>query len=224
MSHEDAIAQLRELNPGLDIRPVEDAAFAGYGRLVQDDGLPELISYLRANTPVGEGSRYTASDLGAEALACYKSLQRRVFGDQDIQIGWCNGTNALLNALEYHASIEVDVAASDAVLLLAKKADCVDGQIDAGVVRGFYVRAGQAVLLESGTLHFAPCAVTDDGFRVAIVLPRGTNTPLENRRSDDAPLWMQNKWLLAHCEAAHLVDAGATIGLTGERIALRRMR
>lgn len=69
------------------------------------------------------------------------------------------------------------------------------------------------------SLHYAPCHVdAAEGFRVAVVLPRGTNTetpeltelPGESRR-----LWARNKWLLAHPDSAE-AQAGALIGLRGK--------
>lgn len=222
MNAGDILRSLREKNPECNILPVGHPDFAEYGRLVEDPGIPALLTYLKNNTPVNAGSAYMASDSAAEALPVYESIRRRFFGGLEIQIGWCNGTNTDLNALEYHASIEIDVAASDIVLLLARRQDMENGCVDASAVRGFYLEAGQAVMLYNTTLHFAPCAVDESGFRAAIVLPRGTNTPLAGWEPRDAPLWMTNKWLLAHREAAHLVDAGAYIGLTGEFITLKR--
>lgn len=217
----ETLAILRGGNPALDIRPVGDTAFAAYGSVVEDEGIPALVAYLQQHTPVEEGSRYLASDAGAERLPIFESMGRRIFGGQDIQIGWCNGTGRVLNALEYHAGVEVNVAAADAVLLLARKADMVDGKLDTSAVRGFYLQTGQAVVLESTTLHFAPCAVDAAGFRMGVLLTRGTNAPLKNRSPADAPLWMANKWLLTHPEATQLVEAGAYVGLRGPRIALR---
>ena len=57
-----------------------------------------------------------------------------------------------------------------------------------------------------------------EGFRVAVVLPRGTNTekpelaslPGESRR-----LWARNKWLLAHPDSAE-ARMGAQEGLRGK--------
>lgn len=218
----EKLEKLRALNPALNIAPAESPAFAPYGRLVQCAGIDGLLRYLRENTPVGEGSAYVPSDEGAERLAVYDSLRREAFGGQDIQLGWCNGTNTVLNALEYHAGAEVNVAAADVVLLVAKQSDRDGaGRVDAGAVRGFYLEAGGAALLESGTLHFAPCATGAAGFRVGIALPRGTNTPLAGGPAKEGALWRQNKWLLAHAGAAHLVEAGAFVGLTGPRVCLR---
>jgi hypothetical protein len=222
MEVEHRLETLRALNPGLNILPVSHPDFSRYGCLIDDPGIPALLAYLRKHTPVSDGSAYTASDAGAEALPVFESLRRRFFGGLNIQLGWCNGTNTGLNALEYHASVELDVAASDAVLLLARRQDMVNGAVDTSAVRGFYLQKGQAVLLESATLHFAPCAVDEDGFRVAIVLPRGTNTPLDERQAGDARLWMKNKWLLAHRDAEKLVNAGAYVGLTGGSLSLKR--
>lgn len=45
------------------------------------------------------------------------------YGEMPIQIGFCNGNNYKLNALEYHRTSEIDVAASDLILLLGWQAD-----------------------------------------------------------------------------------------------------
>ena len=42
------------------------------------------------------------------------------------------------------------------------------------------------------------------------------------RRPEDGALWMQNKWLLAHAGAAHLVERGAMVGLTGPLLEVKR--
>ena len=72
-------------------------------------------------------------------------------------------------------------------------------------------------------LHYAPCHVNEEeGFRVAVVLPRGTNTAAPSitaLNEEDKMLWARNKWLLAHPESDEAA-AGAYIGLTGENIDL----
>jgi len=215
------VEALRLMNPSL---PLEEAAhpdFARYGELLSGADVGQVAEYLAAHTPVGEGTKYVASDERAEALPAFFRLARRVFGEMPAQLGFCNGHNDRLNALEYHASCELNIAASDAVLLVALRSEMEGDSIDGSKVRGFLLRRGQAALIHSDTLHFAPCAVDGEGFRVGILLPRGTNTPLERREAGDGPLWMVNKWLLAHPEAAHLMNAGARAGLTGPMIRLR---
>ena len=211
---------LRAANPALRLDTADHPDFAAYGQLIDTPELSELIAYLTAATPVPQGSQYVASDPAAEALPVHNVLRRDWFGELDMQIGWCNGTNTALNALEYHASIEIDVAAGDLILLLARRQEIQDGTLGTDRVRGFLLRAGQAALLYDTTLHFAPCAVNANGFRCAILLPRGTNTPLDAPQSG-AALRMKNKWLLAHPLDKHLVDAGAYVGLTGHFLSLR---
>ena len=74
------------------------------------------------------------------------------------------------------------------------------------------------------TLHYAPCH-TDPakGFRVAVALPRGTNTDgldIIIRNDEDKRLWARNKWLLAHPESAE-AEQGAVVALTGENIDIK---
>ena len=64
--------------------------------------------------------------------------------------------------------------------------------------------------------------VTDDGFRVAVVLPKNTNTDLDKKPEkdfEDKMLWARNKWLLAHPDSAE-AGQGAYIGLVGENITI----
>ena len=55
--------------------------------------------------------------------AVMKELAEITYGELPIQIGYCNGHNCMLNALEYHRSSEVNVAATDAVLMLGSQQD-----------------------------------------------------------------------------------------------------
>ena len=93
-----------------------------------------------------------------------------------IQIGMCWGYNTKLNCLEYHRDSEVDVGETDFVLLLAKEDEIEDGRLDTAKVKAFRVwraRRGRGL---GTTLHYAPCQTEKTGFRVAVVLPKGTNT------------------------------------------------
>ena len=59
-----------------------------------------------------------------------------------------------------------------------------------------------------------------EGFRVAVVLPRGTNTAVPGAaplNEEDRWLTARNKWLLAHSESSEAAQ-GAHIGLKGENI------
>ena len=87
-----------------------------------------------------------------------------------IQLGMCWGHNKALNCLEYHRNSEINIGATDFVLLLAKQDKIIDGKLDTSEVVAFKAPAGAVVEVYATSLHYAPCMVTDDGFRVAVVL------------------------------------------------------
>ena len=81
--------------------------------------------------------------------------------------------------------------------------------------------AGTAVEVYATTLHYAPIS-SGGKFRVVVVLPKGTNEPLTftpAKEGEDALLFAQNKWLIAHPESG-LDKDGAFIGLTGENVTI----
>ena len=55
------------------------------------------------------------------------------------------------------------------------------------------------------TLHYAPCGVDGKGFKDVIILPKGTNADITKNpdaAGEDRLLTAENKWLIAHAEAA----------------------
>ncbi len=138
------------------------------------------------------------------------------------QVGYCNGINYKLNAVEYHKSSEVNVAATDAVLILGMQQDITEEfTYDTAKMEAFLVPAGTAVEIYATTLHYAPCSVGGNQFKVGIVLPVGTNCPLtqEHDRWEDKLITAKNKWLIGHEEGG--LDAGAHIGLVGKNLDVR---
>ena len=72
----------------------------------------------------------------------------------------------------------------------------------------------------TGQHPLCPCDGKDDGFKVIVVLPRGTNTDLEKTEAvtaEDRLLFARNKWLIAHPESGLDAD-GAFVGLKGENL------
>lgn len=204
---------------------VNDLAFHKYGRVISNVDLTELVQVLK-ETPVPENVVYEPSVKALEELPVMKTLERVTYGEMPIQIGYCNGHNVLLNALEYHRSSEINIAATDAILLLGALQDVEpDYTYDTANVEAFLLPAGTAVELYATTLHYAPCSVNGQGFQVAIVLPKGTNYPLEgehaavkdNKASNgDALITATNKWLIGHAEGG--LDEGAFLGLKGKNL------
>ncbi len=196
----------------MKIYSVKDKEFNEYGKIIGGD-FSELIKVLHTKECPNSGVVYVPSDKDLENLHSASYLQNECFGGLPIQIGYCNGVNDTLNCLEYHKSSEINIAESDTILLLGKQQDIVNGEYDTVNVQAFLVPSGCAVELYATTLHYAPCG---NGFRVAVVLPKGTNYDKPNGVKD-AMLCGSNKWLLAHKDAPE-AKKGAYIGIIGNNI------
>ena len=176
--------------------------------------------------PLPDDVVYEPSIERLESLPVFDTLKNVVFGEIPIQVGYCNGHNTYLNALEYHRSSEINIAATDAILLLGCQQDIKsDFTYETEKVEAFLVPKGCAVEIYATTLHYAPCNADDDGFRVCVVLPKGTNEPLEEEHGssvaedgEDAMLAAKNKWLIGHKEGG--LKEGSHIGLVGENICI----
>lgn len=202
----------------MKILKVTDAAFRKYGRVVEDIDFSGLVSRMQ-DTPLPEGTEYLPSVSGLEELPVMEELSRAAYGEMPIQIGYCNGHNELLNAVEYHRDSEINVAATDAVLILGKQEDITpEFTYDTSLMEAFLVPKGTAVEIYATTLHYAPCGVGGEGFKVAVVLPRGTNFPLKSahKGGEDSLITAVNKWLIGHAEGGF--TGGEHIGLIGKNL------
>lgn len=204
----------------MQIYEVTDPLFKEYGKIIDSVELTELLAEMK-HTPVPEDVVYVASEPKLEALAVMKELTDKTYGELPIQIGYCNGHNRKLNTLEYHRSSEVDVAATELVLMLGKQQDITEEfTYDTSKVKAFRIPAGTAVELYATTLHYAPCHTEKGGFQCTIVLPKGTNLDLEkdHQGGEDGHLTAKNKWLLGHPEGG--LPEGSPMGLIGENLSL----
>ena len=165
-------------------------------------------------TPCPDDVVYVASEAALEATKSAEKFQEIYYGKLPIQVGYCNGHNSLLNALEYHRCGEVNVAVTDLIVLVGSLVDVADDfTYDTAKVEAFFVPAGTAFEVYETTLHYAPCGVDGNGFKAIVVLPQGTNTDLmtcHTKSYDDKLLTAKNKWLIAHEEAG---IEGAVCGL-----------
>lgn len=209
----------------MKVLSVCDAAFRKYGRVVTNVDFTELVQEMK-KTPVPEGVVYEPSVEALEALPVMQALCDTAYGEMPIQIGYCNGHNTKLNALEYHRDSEINVAATDAILMLGLLQDVeADHTYDTSRVEAFLVPAGTAVEVYATTLHYAPCSVEGNGFQVAVVLPRGTNYPLKKEHAkasgtatdnEDCLITAVNKWLIGHAEGG--LDEDSFLGLKGKNL------
>lgn len=204
----------------MDIQKVTDASFGKYGKVLEGYDLSRLLKEME-HTPLPKDVIYVPSVEELEALPVAADFQRRAYGGLPIQIGYCNGDNHKLNALEYHRSSEINVAVTDMILLIGMQQDIeADYTYDTGRVEAFLVPAGTASEVYATTLHYAPCTAAEGGFRCVVILPAGTNTELTfapGEDGEDRLITAKNKWLIAHEDAK---IEGAFCGLKGENLSV----
>lgn len=207
----------------MEIKSVMSPEFRAYGRVLEGYDLAELTEKMMDTPCPADHTIYVPGDPVIEALPVYGDLMNREYGGLPVEIGYCNGYNKTLNALEYHRSSEIDIACgNDLILLLGKQADVEpDFTYDTAKVEAFLLPAGTGVEIFATSLHYAPiCPAGIPGFRCTVVLPKGTNTALEvipQGSPEDRLITAKNKWLIAHPEAG---IAGAFEGLKGVNITL----
>ena len=204
----------------MQIYEVTDARFRKYGKVIRNIDFSALTEAMK-KTPVPSDVVYEPSIAELEALPVAKEIEKVFYGELPIQIGYCNGHNVLLNAVEYHRSSEINVAVTDLVLLIGSQQDITDElTYDTSKIEAFLVPAGTGIEVYATTLHYAPCHVNEGGFQCVVVLPKGTNTDLTfqtEKTGEDSLMTAKNKWLIAHEDAK---IAGAFNGLKGENITI----
>lgn len=214
------LEKLNKLND-VKIHSVFSEEFKTFGRVIEDIDFSPLCEYMKKSTAVPEKNNiYVASEKGMEELQVYGEIQNKIYGEMPIQIGYCNGRNTTYNGFEYHKGSEINVAVTPFCLVLGHTWQIKDNKFYVGDETVFFVPEGTAIEFYQTTLHLSPCTVSDDGFKAVVVLPRGTNTPLENaekgERGESALLLQKNKWVIAHPERKPLIEQGAVAGLVGE--------
>lgn len=209
----------------MKIFSVYDDVFRPYGKILDGVDAGELAVAMMAISLPETGTAYRPSIASLEDCGVFEQFQNNTYGGMPIQIGMCWGRNTKLDCLEYHRDSEVNIGTDDFILLLALESEIEDGSLDTRKVKAFRVPAGVAVEVYATTLHYAPCHTNEEtGFRVAVVLPKGTNTEkpqIDTVSKEDRLLWARNKWLLAHPESPE-AESGAWVGLVGDNIDLNK--
>ena len=125
------------------MKNITDESFKKYGRILNLD-TTEFVETMLKKDSIPEGTAYVASD--------------PVYGDVPIEFGYCNGRNNKLNAVEYHRCSEIDIAATDLILMLGLQQDINydNNTYETSKIEQFFIPAGTAVELYATTLHFAP--------------------------------------------------------------------
>ncbi len=214
------IDRLRKVND-VKIYSVLDSEFKPYGRIVNGYDFSGLVEYMKESTPIPEqGNIYVASVPELEKFSVKDEVEDVLYGGMPVQIGYCNGRNSTYNGFEYHKGSEINVAVTPFMLVLGHVWEIEDNKFYVGNEKVFFIPEGTAIEMYETTLHLSPCKVTDAGFKGIVILPRGTNTPLDNKHQngdqESVLLLQRNKWVLSHKDREPLMKQGAFPGLIGE--------
>lgn len=214
----------------MKIYSVFSEEFKAYGRVVEGYDFSEALDFMKEETAIPEdGNAYVPSLDGLEKLSIKDEIQSAFYGGMPIQIGYCNGKNSTFNGFEYHKGSEINVTTCDICLSLGHSYDISDKRYSNEQAQVFFVPANTAIEMYQTTLHLAPLKVSDEGYRVIVILPKGTNTPLteeeknikETAKDSESDLLLQrNKWVIAHPDRKPLIDQGAYPGIIGENTEL----
>ena len=174
----------------MHIYSINDPEFAPYGRIVEGIAADELLEVLEEHTPLPEE--------GTKYLAEDETLMA-LDVEADFWDRIYGGMPVQLGWCNGHNT----------------KLNCLEYHRDSEINLGtedFILLLGQ---------RYAPCsAKKGQGFKVLVVLPRGTNTEKPQfvaKCREDTLMTARNKWLLAHPESKAAKN-GAVIGLKGENI------
>lgn len=219
------LEQLRKCNPSTVIHSIDEPCFRKYARVVASPAFASIAKYVDEHTVILDHNVYEPDLPGAHTPEIDEEVDK-FYGMLHAQIGYCNGPNQTINGLEYHRGPEITIAITDCVVFWASPDDMDNfDTIDSSLAEVFFIPAGTAVLLKSDVMHLAPCEADTKGFKAVIILPWGTNLPLNPEQkarikaSGDPEaklLHMANKWMISHKDREPLVKQGVHIGLTGE--------
>ncbi|MEI6579406.1 MAG: DUF4867 family protein [Eubacteriales bacterium] len=214
------LAKLKNLNPKLNILELNSENFKNFGTILPSEIFSDLFDVCKLKPIPENGNIYVASDEELESCDVLAKLSSNYYGEMPVQIGYCNGQNMLINALEYHKSEEINIAVTSFIIFVGSTTQIIENQLSTGDLTCFYVPAGSVFSLCSTSLHFSPCKVLESGFQSVIILPKGTNLPFIEKKEkvfpEDELLFTKNKWLIGHKESVQVRERGAFEGLFGE--------
>lgn len=201
-----------------------DSEFLKYGAIIEKINFAQIGQYMKDYTAIPkQGNCYVANDEKLKSIVEIEELQYSVFGGMEIQAGFCNGHSHVLNAMEWHACAEVSYAETDLVLFLGRKEDLKDlgneKRFHSRDAKAFFVPRGTGFQLYAETMHFAPVAVSDEGFKCLVVLEEGVNSDIKKEKQK-GDLFKKNKWMIAHKDREDLIANGVREGIDGINLEL----
>ena len=105
---------------GMQIKDISDKAFSAYGKVITGVNTAGILKEME-RTPLPDDVIYVPSVPELEALPEAEIIKNNVYGELPIQIGYCNGHNKKLNAVEYHRNSEINIAEASGAWLSCQR-------------------------------------------------------------------------------------------------------
>ncbi|MDY2589659.1 MAG: DUF4867 family protein, partial [Agathobacter sp.] len=90
----------------MEIKNITEENFRKYGKILKGYDFEELLTIMEKMPMPTDDVVYVPSVEELEKCDVKKELENQMYGGLPIQIGYCNGSNNKLNAVEYHRSSE----------------------------------------------------------------------------------------------------------------------
>ncbi|MGB3161019.1 MAG: DUF4867 family protein [Carnobacterium sp.] len=219
----EKLEAVRKVNPTYTIHDVTSREFKAYGTILKGYDDAAIREYAKKEIVIPkEGNSYSPSNDELEKFDIIKKIEADVYAGLPVEAGKCAGNNTAFSAYEYHQGSEVNIVLTDVLMVLGKREQAVRGIFNAQEnAKIFYVPAGTIIEIYSSTLHYSPCIVDKTGFKVIVILIKGSNEPFEEIfESKNKEIVKKNKFQLVHETRTDKIAEGIEVGLIGELITL----
>lgn len=215
------IDKIRMENKKYEIYDITDPKFNAFGNVLEGYDLTDIQNYAKENIEIPkEGNSYSPSNTNLENFEVIKEIGADIYAGLPIEAGECSGQNTSFSAFEFHQGSEVNLILTDVIMILGKRDQMVNGYFNAQEdAKAFYIPAGSVIEMYGTTLHYSPCKVYESGFKVIVILIKGSNESLAiDFKSRNNQIIKINKFQMVHESRKDKIEQGIKVGLSGELI------
>ncbi|MEK6190580.1 MAG: DUF4867 family protein [Carnobacterium alterfunditum] len=217
----ETIEKVRMENKKYEIYDITDPKFNAFGNILEGYDLTDIQNYAKENIEIPkEGNSYSPSNPNLENFEVVKEIGAEIYAGLPIEAGECSGQNISFSAFEFHQGSEVNLILTDVIMILGKRDQIVNGYFNAQEdAKAFYIPAGSVIEMYGTTLHYSPCKVHESGFKVIVILIKGSNESLAiDFKSKNKQIIKINKFQMVHESRKDKIEQGIKKGLSGELI------
>lgn len=213
------LEEFRKANPDKLIKTIGDEDFKKFGDIKTQYDVSEISDFFEKKIQIpNDQNEYVTSNPEIEDMGVIKELSTDIYPGLRTQAGQCVGHGKDFSAVEFHQGSETNIFFTDTIMVLAKRAqmsfDTINIQEHGEV---FFIPKGTVIEFYSDTLHYAPVQVNNGGYKILVLVIRGTNEELPaDFHSENKMIVKVNKFQVVHKSRTDKIKAGAQVGVTGE--------